>query len=429
MRGTDRSTRRWWRLVALLAVLAVVAAACGDDDDDDDGGADETTVTEAPADTTADTGAAEETTTSAGEGTGDTSAESTPATDDGEAAAGTVAGCEDAFTDPADLSPDREAARCEPGSPAPVPLAEPADITITVGAPQAEFTSLIQIAQSRGEFEAENLNVTIEVLPASEAWPLLGQGEVDAVWSGPEAAFHNLIAQDFDIKWVMGNYFPAEESQTGLWASAASGITEVADLEGGTIGSIVGSGSVIMYPIGAVLEEAGLSITDIAVQTIPPAEMLGALTNGAVGAAWILDPSWAALVDDPNYTFLAGQPPAEPLGGLGFGPTLLEENREAGVAFIRALIRTINTHFVGDYKADADLIAEIQEVQALDNTDALLSVPSLIWDWEIREGTSTRVQGQFIALGSVDYDEPLPETETIDRSFYLEATGHEDQAG
>jgi NitT/TauT family transport system substrate-binding protein len=417
-----RGQLRWWRLIAALAVLVLVAAACGDDDDDDDGGTSDTS-TETVADTGADTGATE-TTTAASDGGTDTSTADTTAATDGETAAGTVAGCEDAVTDPADLSPDREPARCESGAPAAVPLAETTPFTVTVGAPQAEFAAILYLAETQGEFDAENLDVTIQTLPANDAWPLLAQGDVDAVWSGPEAAFHNLIAQDFNLRWVMGNYFPAPESQTGLWASTASGITDISELAGGTIGSLVGPGSVVMYPIAASLAEAGVSVTEVEVATFPAADILPALQNGAVDAAWILDPGWSALVDDPAYTFLQGQPPGEPLGGLGIGPSVLDDNREAGVAFVRALIRTVNTYLAGDYKADTATVDLIAQAQGLDTTETLLSVPSLIWDWEIREGTSTRVQETMIELGSVEYDTPIPETETIDRSFFLEATGH-----
>jgi NitT/TauT family transport system substrate-binding protein len=425
MTRTDRRPRgqlRWWRLIATLAVLALVAAACGDDDDDDDAETSDTTSAETSADTNA-----TDTTTDASDAPTDTTSADTTAETDAEAAAGTVAGCEEALTDPADLSPDREPARCESGTPAAVPLAETTPFTVTVGAPQAEFAAILYLAETQGEFDAENLDVTIQTLPANDAWPLLAQGQVDGVWSGPEAAFHNLIAQDFNLRWVMGNYFPAPESQTGLWASEASGITDISELAGGTIASLVGPGSVIMYPIAASLAEAGVSVTEVEVATFPAADILPALQNGAVDAAWILDPGWAALVDDPAYTFLQGQPPGEPLGGLGFGPSVLDENREAGVAFVRALIRTVNTYLAGDYKADTATVDLIAQAQGLDTTDTLLSVPSLIWDWEIREGTSTRVQETMIELGSVEYDTPIPETETIDRSFFLEATGHTEE--
>ena len=89
----------------------------------------------------------------------------------------------------------------------------------------ATNAAVLFLAQEEGEFEAENLNVSIETIASNDAWPMLAQGQVDAVWSGPEAAFMNLIDQGFDLKWVMGNYSPSPESKTGLWTGSSSGIT------------------------------------------------------------------------------------------------------------------------------------------------------------------------------------------------------------
>ena len=65
-------------------------------------------------------------------------------------------------------------------------------------------------------------------------------------------------------------------------------------------------------------------------------------------------------------------------------------------------------------------------LQALQVPDAtvLKSTPSLTMDWEIRAGTTTRLQAAYKAAG-VSKGSPLPESRTVDRSLYEEAVGHQ----
>jgi NitT/TauT family transport system substrate-binding protein len=415
-----------WSWVVLLLALALVAAACGDDDDDDDddaGGAATTAAgSETSAETTADT-----------EGTG-TSADTGGGTDttgasDTTVAEGAVEGCgEGSTTDPTDLSPDRQPARCEPGAPAAQPLATPATITIAVSNLASEFTGPIVVAQDQGEFEADGVTVEIRELPVTEALPLLVQGEIDAIYSQPDAGVHNAINQGFEVAWVLANFFPGPDSQTGLWSSNNGTVDpadpDLASLRGATIASAVGPGSTINYPLAAALAEAGVGIDEITLQQTPPVDIPTALTNGAVDAGWVLDPFWVALADRDDVAFLAGQPPAEPIGGWLFGPTLLGDERETGEAFVRAWVRTINTYFAEGYKddrANSDYIAGLLG----QDPETFAASPELIFDWEVRQDTVVRMQEVWITLGALDYDTPFPDEEVVDRSFYLQAVGAE----
>lgn len=68
-------------------------------------------------------------------------------------------------------------------------------------------------------------------------------------------------------------------------------------------------------------------------------------------------------------------------------------------------------------------MAEIAEVTG-QSVEALTRVDSLVMDWEFREGTTTRVQEYLISVGVItEFDEPVPEEQVVDRSFYLRAVG------
>ncbi|MET7800123.1 ABC transporter substrate-binding protein [Streptomyces decoyicus] len=335
-----------------------------------------------------------------------------------------VQGCGKAsWTDPADLAPGRTPARCDKGAPAPRPLAGRRTLTVATGTLNAEYVAPLRLALARGEFRKEGLDVRLKVLPTPEALPLLAKGDLDALWAAPEAAVVNGINGGFDIRWVAGNFSPAPGSKSGLWVRLKNGASASAvSLKGSRMGTMIGKGSVIMYPMAASFARHGADLHSVAFQQLGSADVLTALTGGGVDSAWLLDPVWRRVDGDRKYTFLGGQPQGEPLGGALYGPNLLQRDPDAGVAFLRAYIRTVNTYFAGDYKADRTFVAGLAKLLDVDRT-ILTSVPSLRMDWEIREGTADRLQKAYRDAG-VTRGAPLPERRLVDRSLYAEAVGH-----
>ncbi|WP_262505284.1 ABC transporter substrate-binding protein [Streptomyces sp. TRM68367] len=347
-----------------------------------------------------------------------------------QAAAGTRAirpaeGCgEDSWTDPADLSPARTPARCRPGAPPPQRLPETRELTIATGTLSAEYVAPLRVALDKGEFRKEGLDVTLKVLPTPDALPLLAKGDLDALWAAPEAAVMNGVRGGFDIRWVAGNFSPGTRSKSGLWVRLKQGenANRVA-MAGRKLGTMIGKGSVIAYPMEKALEKHGGGLAEIQYQQLGSADVLTALENGGVDSAWLLDPVWRKVDGKPGYAFLGGQPPGEPLGGLLYGPSLLNEDVDAGVALLRAYIRTVNTYFSADYKTNETFITYLAKLLKTDER-ILRSTPSLHMDWEIRAGTTDRLQSAYVAQG-VSEGDPLPESRTVTRALYEEAVGHQ----
>ena len=336
-----------------------------------------------------------------------------------------VTGCgTSSWTDPADLSPTRTPARCRPGNPAPQPLPKTRKVTIATGTLSAEYVAPLEVAVAKGEFKKEGLDVTLKVLPTPDALPLLAKGDIDAMWAAPEAAVMNGVEDGFDIKWVAGNFSPDPESKSGLWVKLKKG-EAAADfrMAGRRMGTMIGKGSVIAYPMQKALATHGGGLDKIQYQQLGSADVLTALQNGGVDSAWLLDPVWRKVDDNPQYAFLGGQPQGEPLGGMLYGPSLLNDDVDAGVALLRAYIRTVNTYFAGDYKKDPSFVAYLAKLLKTDEA-VLKSTPSLTMDWEIRAGTTTRLQAAYKAAG-VSKGAALPESRTVNRSLYEEAVGHQ----
>ncbi|WP_371801049.1 MULTISPECIES: ABC transporter substrate-binding protein [unclassified Streptomyces] len=335
-----------------------------------------------------------------------------------------VPGCgAGSWTDPADLAPDRKAARCDKGAPAARPLAKKRKITVATGTLSAEYVAPLQVAVAKGEFAKEGLDVELKVLPTPDALPLLAKGDVDAQWAAPEAAVMNGINGGFDIKWVAGNFSPDPTSKSGLWVRLKDGESaDHVEMAGRKLGTMIGKGSVIAYPMDTSLKKHGGGLDRISFQQLGSADVLTALQNGGVDSAWLLDPIWRKVDGDEKYAFLGGQPVGEPLGGVLFGPTLLNEDPDAGVAFLRAYIRTVNTYFAGDYKSDPGFVTELTKLMKTDEA-TLRSTPSMRMDWEIRKGTTDRLQEAYADSG-VSKGASVPEAKAVDRAMYSEAVGH-----
>jgi NitT/TauT family transport system substrate-binding protein len=235
----------------------------------------------------------------------------------------------------------------------------------------------------------------------------------------------------------LANYFPPDagdytKAQTGLWCRRDAFTTpddpDLKEIEGMTLASSVGAGSVSFYYTQSEIRRQGVEdfdLTGATNQAIPSVDTVPAMENGAIDCGIILDPLWLTLQDNPDYFLAASQTPGEPLGIYAYGKRFLEDNPEIGDAFTRAFLRTINTYYDGDYHNDPEVMAEIAKVTDGD-VSKLTQVPSLVMDWEFREGTTTRVQEYLISVGVItDFTEPVPEEKVVDRSFYLRAVGAE----
>jgi NitT/TauT family transport system substrate-binding protein len=150
--------------------------------------------------------------------------------------------------------------------------------------------------------------------------------------------------------------------------------------------------------------------------------MVQAMKNKALDCAILLDPLWTSVATDPAFTLVATQTPGEPVGGYFYGKNLLQDKPEVGKAFARAMIRTINTHLTGDYHQNAQVMDALSK--AINQPVATIQrTPALVFDWEIRDGTGTRIQDVFMDLGVLTYPKPVSEKKLFDTSYYTDVVG------
>ena len=359
-------------------------------------------------------------------------ASTTSAVPDERSPIAAVPGCERAWTDPADDSPTRTVARCAPGTPAPQPLSHPATVVVSIPV-RLEYAAPLLLADSLGEFAKENITIRYVGLPSYDAIPQLSQGQIDAAVAGYELALFNAERLGLDVEAVMGNYFPPDAGdysvpQTGLWCRRSSfsnpADPDPAETQDMKWGIATGKGTVSFYYSVAELARRVPDFDPhrVRIEALMPNEAAIALGNGAVDCASLIDPLWVDFVTS-DYVQMATQTPGEPLGMTLFGKNLIDDSPAVGDAFVRAVVRTINTYLAGDYHSDPKVMDALAVAMNMP-VEKIARTPSLRFDWELRSGTPDRVQQLFLDLHVISgYEHLVPEEELIDRSFTEHAVG------
>lgn len=173
----------------------------------------------------------------------------------------------------------------------PTPLEPP--VTVRVGILRVANPLFIGI--DKGYFEAEGLNVQLEMLASgSELLPLLASGQLDVGLSSPGAALFNAIGAGVDISLVAD----ASRYRPGYGAGAVvvrkelfdSGeISEIEDLQGRSF-AVTAPGVATYMMAVRMLEDAGMSEDDVVLETMAYPDMLAALASGQVDAANLTEP-------------------------------------------------------------------------------------------------------------------------------------------
>lgn len=333
-----------------------------------------------------------------------------------------------ALTDAADLDASRTVARCAAGFPEPQPLAETARLRVAV-TQWGEAAAPVLLADRLAEFDAEALEVEIVELPADEAFAALASGDVDAVAGPVDAPFFDAAHGGTGVRWVLGGTLSTAPGDThvpqaGLWyrSDLLGGPGRWSDLRGMALGLGAGWRSAGIYPVGTVAAEDGLSLNDVDLVAATGEDAVDRLLDGELAAAWVDPPAWSRAADADGIALAATLPADGPIDGTMMSARLLDADRDVGLAYTRAVIRTINTHLTGDYREDEDVMDALAEATGAD-ADELAATPALLFDWEIRAGTTERLQDAMIEIGSVGYERPLAQDELVDRTLALDAVG------
>jgi NitT/TauT family transport system substrate-binding protein len=329
-------------------------------------------------------------------------------------------GCDAAATtDPEDLAVDRMLARCGPDAPAAQPLPQVVPVRVAV-TERTETVAPLLVADALGELSAENLAVEIVDMPGRDAYAAMARGEVDVVVGGVDGPFYDAVHGGLGARLVLGGQVARHPSdldtpQAGLWLNR--GLIDDDDwdnVEGQTVLVPGGLAAAAVQPIDTLLAQHSLGVNNVDIVPAPSSQAVDTLHAAAVGGAWLAEPDAIEAAADEELMLATTTPGSESIDGTVFGPRLLGPDRAVGLAYTRALIRTINTHLPDGYEDDA--LTAVAEALAVDE-DVVAEGPAPLFDWELRSGTTTRLQDALTALGGVGYERPIAEDGLLDRSL------------
>ena len=380
------------RATAAIVLLATAAVACGGDDDD---AATDTTsapvATEAPTETDPAEAAAAEATPTAEEASETTEA-ATPTT-----AASECAG----------------------------PLDEP--VKVTFGVLPNVNAAPMYVAVAKGYFGEDNLEVEyVNAGTSAEAQPLVATGRLDGLYAGPSAGFFNGLASGQAVKFATGSgqYRPGGAASAYV-TLPGSPIQSVADLAGQKVAVPGGIPAVSGFYLAELLEQAGLTVNDVEIVPLSVVDGLAALTNGAVVAAMSSGPQMTAgladgsqvLVGDMDKVLAEGNS-----GGFILGPTLLEENRCAGVAFVRGLLRANREDLQGEYLQNQEIVDIVATATGFPPDVIASTVPPLFdEDLATTDGVYQNMQTFWRSQNVLDYETDLAIEQIVDQALMEEA--------
>jgi len=300
-----------------------------------------------------------------------------------------------------------------PSSLEPVQLADRTVLKVSsVGS--FEFMTAVYIADALGEFEKENIAIEYVTLPSQDAIPALALGQVDVSGIGIAATFFNAVADGADVRLVFPG--PTSANGDGLWVSNAV-LGKPNDNGGLVIASSQGAAWLGVVAVERYLQDIGLELADVELQKLPIADIATALELGAVDGAWLNSPAHLPFEEQGTASLVAPYQDSEVATGFAFGPRLLGQEANVGQAFIRALMRTIQTHLDAGYKSNPTTSAAL--AQALDLSESQIQAGNeLDFVFEFDHPFMTSGQQIWIDYGDIlSYPEPLSPDEYFDSRF------------
>jgi NitT/TauT family transport system substrate-binding protein len=215
-------------------------------------------------------------------------------------------------------------------------------VTLKVGlgyTPSVQFAPFY-LAQQRGYYAENGLEVTFENKIDPDLVTLVGQGALD-IGVGDGTSVIPAVSQGIAIRYVATIYgtYPSI-----VFAKASSGISSAADLAGKKIG-IPGRFGSSWIMLQALLESAGLSPEDVTIDEYPLFGQGLAVQQGAVDAATGFvnnEPVELELTGEKAVVLHVDRIVALPGPGLIAGTATIDAKRAAISGFIDATLRAMD---------------------------------------------------------------------------------------
>lgn len=297
--------------------------------------------------------------------------------------------------------------------------------------PYADYAPFF-LAKDKGYFEKAGVNVKLIAKGGSsgETYQQVSTGNVTSGGASWGAGLFNAASQGASLS-VIASVSKIPESgknPSPFVLSTKSGIKEVSQLKGKKIG-IPGPGGFGLYSVYLALQQSGISLDDVELVNISPADTPTALANGSVAAAWTIEPIASKVIAEGLATealdvdYQAGTE----LGTLVFNSSYADEHADSVEKFTAAYLHAVKELNDGgwDDSSNQKIIAKYTElpVETLKSIGLTVQDPTGAIDW-----SDVKKQEDFFReRGSLDYDgnadlEKLQKQEILSNAQQQEST-------
>ncbi len=232
-----------------------------------------------------------------------------------------------------------------------VPRALGADAPIRVGILKLSTSAPLFIAQERGYFKDEGLNVEFKWFGAAQPIAVaVAAREVEVGATGLTAGLYNLFAGGVKM------YIVADKGReapgfplNGLIVRKAlyeQGVRGLKDLKGKKIG-ITQVGSTFHYQVGKLLEAEGMSLKDVEISPLRTMTgVLEAMQGGGIDAAMLPQPfpGTAEAKGVGKVLFWAGDKMAHQIAAI-FYSEAFREDKDKALRFMKAYVRASRAYY------------------------------------------------------------------------------------
>ena len=222
-------------------------------------------------------------------------------------------------------------------------------VTVTVGAASTTSDAPIYIAEKKGYFRDEGIDVTVtNFRSASDMVAPLGAGQLDAGAGSASAGLYNAVTRGIKIKIVADK----ASSPPGYGATKilirkdhvdSGRFKEVKDLKGMRV-AMNAPGVSNTATLNALLKSAGLAYTDVDTVNLPFPEHVTALRNKSVDASASVEPGPAIAIKNGFAVLLKADDeiiPHHQIAVLLFSEDFAGKRPEVAKRFMRAYLRGV----------------------------------------------------------------------------------------
>lgn len=229
------------------------------------------------------------------------------------------------------------------------PQAEPTHLRVLVTARTSHAATLI--AEEEGYFADEGLDVELLTFESGrEAVALLLSGDLD-VWGGTlNAGLTNAFLAGESVRLVAdkGSLQPDACTYYGFLTRpeiADAGPVSADALRGKKI-AYHSATTLSQYMASSMLQSVGLTEDDVEIVDLDDNIAIEAMLDGTIDVAVTSEPRISSATSRGAVVWMGGEDvvPEYPIGVLAFGPTIIDDDPDAGIRFLTAYLRAVRQY-------------------------------------------------------------------------------------